>query len=259
LGVFQNENINSIISFTEKHIHVWAADDGDQMKVKAFFDDTGSHSISCVTYSKKNHLYMIVSTDFKLHVFNEFLNYVGQFSLQSRLVNNVIFLDQTSQLLTAGIDGCFIHHFVVRNKYEPKQSLMLDPEGDQINIELGPKRTFDQVPLWTKGFKVIIEENWLVSWSQLKLTIHDLDGKLLHKYQNLTAYEDFITDFLVSRKYKYFITSTNQGNIFVWKIGNQKEMIHHFQNQASKVTSMQPMPGQPNIFISASNDHTIRL
>lgn len=130
-----------------------------------------------------------------------------------------------------------------------------------MKAELGPQQTFDQIPLWTKGLKVIKEQNWLISWSQLKLTIHDLEGKLklLYKFKNLTTYEDFITDFLVSKKYKYFLTSTNTGNIFVWKIKNHKDLIHHFKNHSQKVTSIQHLPSQPNIFISASNDQTIRI
>jgi hypothetical protein len=41
-------------------------------------------------------------------------------------------------LITAGIDGVFMFKFNVKNKYDPKQGIILDPEGTHLSTELGP-------------------------------------------------------------------------------------------------------------------------
>ena len=111
-----NENIGGYLSCTNKQIHVWksmeSSDEGSfgksQFTIK-FFEETGSHNISCLCYCKSLYLYFVVSTDFKLHVFNEYLFYIGHFSLQSRLVNFISIIDENLLLVTGGIDGCFLY------------------------------------------------------------------------------------------------------------------------------------------------------
>ena len=93
----------------------------------------------------------------------------------------------------------------------------------------------------------------------MKATFHEMNGKLIYKYKNLTKYEDPITDVLLNTTYKYFITSTQQGNLFVWKYQKQKELVHQFDGHLKAVTSLQNVQGQPNAFISASIDNSIRI
>ena len=99
----------------------------------------------------------------------------------------------------------------------------------------------------------------IFSWSQLKVCFNDLNGKILYRYKKLTNYEDYITDIFVSEKYRYFVTSTYTGNIIVWKLQKRKELIHTFIAHTKCVTSLQEIPNQPTLFISASNDSTIRI
>jgi len=59
-----------------------------------------------------------------------------------RLVNFAYFYESSkeggkSMLITAGIDGCFMFEFKVQCKYEPKQAVLLDPEGSTMDFELG--------------------------------------------------------------------------------------------------------------------------
>ena len=44
--------------------------------------------------------------------------------------------------------------FRVICKYEPKQALMLDPDGKTLEFELGPKIKLEKMALWIKGLKV---------------------------------------------------------------------------------------------------------
>ena len=84
-------------------------------------------------------LYLVISTDFKLHLFNEHLLHVGLLPLNIRLITRAYFHESKSTLITAGIDGVFMFKLNVKNKYDPKQGIMLDPEGTFFNAELGPK------------------------------------------------------------------------------------------------------------------------
>ena len=65
-------------------------------------------------------LYLAISTDFKLHIFNEYLYYLGHFPLQSRLVNYIKIVEENLTVVTAGIDGSFLYKLVVLNKYDAK-------------------------------------------------------------------------------------------------------------------------------------------
>ena len=49
--IFYNSNIRSYISYNEKAIHVWKASNGAQVMNINFFDETQSHTISCIVYS----------------------------------------------------------------------------------------------------------------------------------------------------------------------------------------------------------------
>jgi WD40 repeat protein len=74
-------------------------------------------------------IYFALSTDFKLYVFNEHFNMIGWLPLNIRLVHFAHFCEEKSMLITAGIDGCFMFKIRFQSKYEPKQGVLLDPEG----------------------------------------------------------------------------------------------------------------------------------
>ena len=94
----------------------------------------------------------------------------------------------------------------------------MDPDSLFFSASLGPKIQTEKMPLWLKGLKVNVKQNIIFSWSQLKVCLNDLNGKIIFRYKKLTSYEDWVTDIFVNWKYKYFVTSTNKGNIMVWKL-----------------------------------------
>ena len=79
-------------------------------------------------------LYLAISNDFKLHIFNEHLNHINTLPLKIRLINFAYFYEKESKLITAGIDGCFMFDFIVECKYEPKQAILLDPDGTTMSF-----------------------------------------------------------------------------------------------------------------------------
>lgn len=119
-SIFWNPNINAFVSYDEKNIHIWEKDTGRQLFNVNFFDTSKTHSISCMVYSIRYHLYLAVSTDFKLLIYNEHLNFIASLPLRIRLINFAYFYEKESKFVTAGIDGCFIFDFIVKSKYEPK-------------------------------------------------------------------------------------------------------------------------------------------
>jgi WD40 repeat protein len=120
---------------------------------------------------------------------------------------------------------------------------LLDPEGATMEFTLGSKIKLEKMPLWVKGLKVNEKEEVIFTWSQLKTCFNDLSkGKLLFKYKSLTSYEDYITDLILSDEFRYFITSTYFGHIFVWKLGTHRKLIHSFSGHTKTVTSLNNHP-----------------
>ena len=149
-------------------------------------------------YSDYYQMYLIVTTDFKLHIINEFFTYVGSYPLKLRTIKFIFFDDKNSQIIAAGIDGCYSVKYVTINKYKPKQSLELDPESNFVSGMIGPPRALEKTPVWVKGCK-IINDQFICTWSQLSLTIHSLKTlKLKFYFEELLSSDNFVTDMLIS-------------------------------------------------------------
>lgn len=265
----------------KNNLHVWDSTNGRMLFSVNFFDTAQSHIVSCVAYCKRYHLYLAATTDFKLLVYNENLKFWGALELKVRLVNFIYFWEEESKIITAGVGGCYWFDFYVKTKYEPKQALLLDPEGKNMEFEIGNKLHINKSLLWIKGLKIDEAENMIFSWSQ-KYTCFNLleDGTRVARYEELTTYEDYITDLIISDEFKYFITSTMFGQIYVWKLNvlskvslgmmdkndlkllktnkTKRKLIHSYSGHTRKVTCLVNHPIK-TMFISASLDNTVRI
>ena len=94
--VIYNPVSKSYVSYNEKQLHIWRANSGATIASIDFFDTTLSHSISCMCYARKYMIYLVVSTDFKIHIFNELLIWLGWLPLKVRLVNFIAFNEERS-------------------------------------------------------------------------------------------------------------------------------------------------------------------
>ena len=69
--------------------------------------------------------------------------------------------------------------------------------------------------------------------------------KLISQYKDLTDIDEKILDVLVFTDNRYFLTSTSEGNIFVWKyvmkgrMETARRLIHTFEGHFKSVTSLQ--------------------
>ena len=69
-------------------------------------------------------------------IFNEHMRLIKDMPIKNRMVQLAVFHEDQSQIITAGIDGVFINNIKIMSKYEAKQSIMLDPDGKNIQFEM---------------------------------------------------------------------------------------------------------------------------
>lgn len=78
-------------------------------------------------------------------------------------------------------------------------------------------------------------------------------------------YGEQILDVLVFIEYRYFLVSTDEGNIYVFKyvqtgrVEMQKKLIHTYSGHAKHCSHLSPMKNFPNLFMSASLDGSVRV
>ena len=117
----------------------------------------------------KEHLYFACTKNFELLVFNEYLNCVEKMPLNVRLVQQCIFVDDPNSsdtypkkcnLITAGVQGCFIVQLEINYTYQPRQAILLNPQGDSISVNLikavganvyNDYFKFQRIGKWVKG------------------------------------------------------------------------------------------------------------
>lgn len=76
--------------------------------------------------------------NFNLIVFNEYLNTITEIPLKIRLVTECVFIDDTKQLICAGLSGCFMVQMKIEYGYDPRQAVLLDPKGNSIDVSVVP-------------------------------------------------------------------------------------------------------------------------
>ena len=78
-------------------------------------------------------------------------------------------------------------------------------------------------------------------------------------------YGEQILDVLVFIDYRYFLVSTDEGNIYVYKFVEsgksipQKRLIHTYSGHSKNTTHLVQMKNFPHLFMSASLDGTARV
>ena len=94
------------------------------------------------------------------------LHHIKALPLKIRLINFAYFYEKESRLITAGIDGCCMFDFQFICKYEPKQAMMLDPDGRNITFKLERVAQLPMMDEWVKGLKLDVANNLIIAWDQ---------------------------------------------------------------------------------------------
>jgi len=85
------------------------------------------------------------------------------------------------------------------------------------------------------------------------------------QFKDLTDQEEKILDVLVFTDYRYFLTSTSEGNIYVWKYVTSgktettRKLIHNLTGHYKSVSSICQFEKFPNLVLSVSTDGTARI
>ena len=138
---------------------------------------------------------------------------IRELPLKNRLIQFACFHEEESQIITAGIDGCFINNIKIMSKYEPKQSMMLDPDGKNMTFEMTRASQLINMTEWVKGLKIDTVNNLIIAWDEISVCFYQLrdfietkQGTLLYRFTELSIKENFITDLIVMNEYRGFIT-----------------------------------------------------
>ena len=90
-------------------------------------------------------------------------------------------------------------------------------------------------------------------------------GDLIAKFNDIMDFGEQILDVLVFIDYRYFLISTDDGNIYVYKyvqsgkVETQKRLIHTYSGHNKNITHIDKMKNFPHLFMSASLDGTARV
>jgi len=101
-------------------------------------------------------------------------------------------------------------------------------------------------------------------------------GEIWSRYYDAQIREDYITDVLVFREHKFFVTAHNFGDIHLRKLnetknvefeiaasgksaGQNQSSIHVFKGHSRRVTSLAPIASKNTYFVSASLDGKLRI
>lgn len=93
----------------------------------------------------------------------------------------------------------------------------------------------------------------------------NMTGDLIALFKDIMDFGEQILDVLVFIDYRYFLISTDEGNIYVYKyvqtgkVEQQKRLIHTYSGHNKHITHLDKMNSFPHLFMSASLDGTARV
>ena len=94
--------------------------------------------------------------------------------IKNRLIHFACFHEEQSQIITAGLDGCFINNLIIESKYEPKQAIMLDPDGRNMKFDMVRLIQLPCMGEWVKGLKIDSANNLIIAWDQMSVCFYQL-------------------------------------------------------------------------------------
>ena len=113
-----NNNTKAFVTWNDKFVHVWNPHTQELIYHVDYFTETKSHFITTLSYSHANFLYILISKDFKVHIFNESLILIRELSLGHRTLTYSYFLDSSNVLIASGVEGTFLYKLVYNGAVE---------------------------------------------------------------------------------------------------------------------------------------------
>ena len=100
---------------------------------------------------------------------------------------------------------------------------------------------------WSKGLNVDEANKLIITWNKSRVNFCELSrksGTLVSEMTNLTTSDEIIMDVKLFIDFRYFLTSTNFGNIYTWKFKadgksqNSSRLIHNFRVQSGHLKAV---------------------
>lgn len=191
--------------------------------------------------------------------------------MKTRLINQCYFYEKESLLVTAGVDGCYFFQLQITCRYSPGMAIKLDPRSAGTSITLlGSFKAELPANFWIEGIQIDSHAQIMALWRDQTALFFSLtqvassrDTKMPvqsdYHINQLCQLEDKINHLIISKKYNYFITGSNVGELAVWKFSKSKVLIHQFENQIRGISSLTFKASDPNIFVCSSFDGAITI
>lgn len=106
-----------------------------------------------------------------------------------------------------------------------------------------------------------------MTWNMMYVSMNELshEGRLLVQFEGLVHSEEKVMDVLLFPKLRYFLTSTSEGLIYVFKYTNSgklettRRLVHCFKGHHKQVTSICQFQKSSHLILSVSLDSTARI
>lgn len=248
---------NLYASIDDKNFYLF--DCNGQLKHSlSIHENLRTNGVTCFTYSNKFHLYALFTNDFRIILLNDFLEVVKSERLDIGAVLNVAHLEDRDLFICCSRTGCTVISISFDSRYPPDKALLLDPLGQQVNIELEIINSFSGGLNWIKNMLVDARENKITMWGDCDLRVYNL-----RTYAHMMSLDNvcegaMITCVLSSSFHEYVAVATTLGHIYLYNLLAPCNLLHTYFGHTKIITKLCSHPN-PNFFISCSLDFTVRI
>lgn len=109
----------------------------------------------------------------------------------------------------------------IKRTQPPSVAVKLDPQGNSLTIKVKQLYMLEDSPQWVQRVRIDPVNNLIISWTFDQVCFHNIhDGKRIRFCGNIGCDREVnrITDVALSQRYKYFLVSSTQGHLNLWKL-----------------------------------------
>ncbi|CAG9319560.1 unnamed protein product [Blepharisma stoltei] len=250
-------NYNLYASFDEKSLYLFDSF-GTLKNTCTFFDILRVHACCCFTYIEPYHVFVVISTDFRLFLLSDLFEIWRMETLGPGRIQHVTYIHSSNHLILCGISNITVMKLICESKYDIEKGLLLDPGGGFVKFEIELIKSIDLQMNWMKGMRIDKKFERLSVWSESSIAVLSLGTYDLQNQADDLCPGTLITDTLYCPPQGYCVCATSEGQIFVYKLGSRSKPIHTFDGHNRSILAL-AAHSNPNLFLSASIDCTMKI